>query len=566
MTSLVEDAKMAAAAPAAKPASASKELPMLSLQANLCPKNNRKKAKTWERFLFKPSSPPATENWATLLTERVHKDLFTDTIITLIDMMVPLQAATELAEKSSSFTSETAQQAVAELNKVIAYCNAELDAFGAQLTSNTILDIHALMCQLLISANLKFHSSKLNKLVTDFEAKRSGYEANFMAQTYQGSDMDAHSIYLLAREFEDNVLAECLPAAKILFSQKVVIFAQTTVRTALQASVEARLVTSTLEEQVAYVKDPAETLEQECEQRWRVYWQEIKGSLSNIYKEVADSVQKLSDWVASVVAGLKLHGSHEFFEAPPGTTTSLNDKRIVTVQLIKDLLKKSLKAEYNSVRVTLKLLPPLRQITPVGIPPCLKLPTPKGSELLELLLNRFNSVKCISNIIDFTVQLQDALSLIATRIATTCPTINELDPDHLLARAKSKAIGCTEKCPCCWRCCNVPHWRIAAVTIGEGDNRHKCTNGHQYRGMAGYSLKDSRWASLRTCCGIQDNDKLEIEGKLTSWAAFKEANTSWDFSQDTNQTSDQILNNCAWNVAQWQRIGPAICEEYHPNF
>jgi hypothetical protein len=108
----------------------------------------------------------------------------------------------------------------------------------------------------------------------------------------------------------------------------------------------------------------------------------------------------------------------------------------------------------------------------------------------------------------------------------------------------------------------VLHWKLQAVTIGEGENRHKCIGGHQYRGMAGYSLKGSKWASVRTCNDIKDTDLLEIEGKQTTWSDFKSQTTSWDFSLDTNLAQDKLTDNQAQMAALWKCIGKTLCTEY----
>lgn len=265
-----------------------------------------------------------------------------------------------------------------------------------------------------------------------------------------------------------------------------------------------------------------------------------------------------------MLSGLKRHDSHEFFSAPPGTKTdsSLHNKQIAAVLLLKDLLLKTPKVEYEPGKIPLKLTADSSRIIPAGNRPSLKLP-PGSLDLLDVLLRHFKGIQCISNIVQFAARLEEVLRSLANSIEKTLPTYAyELDTESQLATVEGRAIGCKEKCPCCLRCCDVIHRKFDGITIGEGENRHKCIGGHQYRGMAGYSLKGVKWASVRTCNDIKDTDKLEIDGKPTTWSAFKEENKSWDFSIDTSLSSEQMNSNKAWMATLWQRVGPTICKEY----
>jgi uncharacterized protein YegL len=520
----------------------------------------------WERVALKSTGDSTQEQWAILLTDRVAKDLRNAEVRQLIvDVKVPFDEVEAYTMKNnSSFTSENAQKAVAYLQTVVDYCNGELGAFGARLVGTTVLDIHALMCQLLISASLKLHSTQLNKLVAEFQAKQGDYKSNFLAQTHQGPNMDSKSIGFLARELEQTVLARCLLAAKRKYIDSLNVFEAANTRSVLQAQIEARLASQDPQVEIQYVKDPSKFLHAHFSNNRASFDSKLENDLCDMYKVVADQVEKIANWLASVGAGMTAHEG-DFFEAPSGATTiaSLSDKQTAAVLLLKDLLCKTPKMEYQPGKIVLKLLAnPIHSILATGNPPHLKLPPPDKSDLLELLLLHFGSVHRISNIVQFAFQLKTALASIAAQIANKHPKLPELDTQNCLQMIEGRAIGCTEKCPCCLRCCDMPHWRFQGVTIGEGDNRHKCNGGHQYRGMAGYSLKGSKWASIRTCSDINDSDRLEIDGKLVDWGTFKKQTPSWDFRIDTNIDTGEIANTRAKMVALWQRIGPNICKEH----
>jgi hypothetical protein len=506
-----------------------------------------------ERFTFGATVLPLQDKqWARLLAQRMIKDLFTPKIAKLIDITVPFKEASKLAQSIASFTPEETQRVVGCLKTVIDECNDELGKFGARLTKPTILAFHAVMAQLLISSNLEIHTSKLTKLVADFADMREDYEADFMAQTAL-----EQSVQLLAREFEDQISAECYAAAKKFYTEALCAFALENTRDKLQRILE---VSDDIAEQVKYVQEPVATFRALLEQNWEVHKNATMNDMHTLYEEGALSLLKLADWVCAVGSSLKQHSSSKFFETPTSTSAAQSNEQIATAHLLKDILQGLAPAtDYIIESIAFKLLPHPHTIMPARNPPNLKLALADLDPLKLLICH----LKRVSNYAKFTEQLENAIRGIAERLWKSVPMISELDPGfRLLAQYKRNALGCIETCPCCNRCCDEKHSNIVGVNIGEADNAHKCIGGHQYRGMMGYSLLHSKYASLRTCNDIKDTDKLAISGQISTWSEFKSSHPNWDFGIQLHETTEQKQSNHARMVALWQRVGEAICKEY----
>ena len=136
-------------------------------------------------------------------------------------------------------------------------------------------------------------------------------------------------------------------------------------------------------------------------------------------------------------------------------------------------------------------------------------------------------------------------------LATARHETASLEPgmkDRLLQRA----LGCRAKCPTCHRVCDDPH----EVPGGK----HRCSLGHQLRGMAGVHLEDDvRTASTKPCSRIQDFEFIVVtSGERKTWKAFKQAHPDWDFEF---YAQDDVCENEAKFFRSWSQIGRTITEE-----
>lgn len=499
-------------------------------------------------------SNSANQKWAMMLTQRLEKDFLCGKAYQLVDLSVPFKQVASCAPYKTAFTSETAQKAVAAVQRVIDHCNAELQPFGSCLTRATTLALHTLMVQLLISSDYALYSAKLSSIISEFEGNTLNFKSYFLAVTAQETDVDLCSVQFIVDQFQKSVTQEYRAVSQQIFKDKLELFEERYTRDTLQQAIEDVIMTASSEEQVKYVKNPSSVITELFNQKWKAHMKTIRSAIEGVHQQVTESVKSLADWVACIVAAVKKCCLPEYFEAPPGTPIHINrfSKRTATAMLMKALLEGSRLEENVRVGgVSLKLL---MQPEPKGTVPTA---TINFKSLMHLLSNLFSSDKAICNLQGFASSLEAALRGIPKLSCTDA----HLDPNNQLALAANRSIGCTEKCPCCFRCCDVVHWTFDTVKVGTAENRHKCTRGHQYRGMAGFSVKGTTYASLRICDDVQDTDMIEVRGRLITWKEFQQRHSSWDFSNSA-ESCEQMTNKRASMLDLWTKIGPVICAEY----
>ena len=153
----------------------------------------------------------------------------------------------------------------------------------------------------------------------------------------------------------------------------------------------------------------------------------------------------------------------------------------------------------------------------------------------------------------FLSALSRSLEVEVETLATARHDTASLEPD-MKDRLLQRALGCRAKCPTCQRVCDDPH----EVPGGK----HRCSLGHQLRGMAGVHLEDDvRTASTKPCSRIQDFEFIIVDtsGERMTWKAFKQAHPDWDFEF---YAQDDVCENEAKFFRSWSQIGRTITEEF----
>jgi energy-coupling factor transporter ATP-binding protein EcfA2 len=515
--------------------------------------------------LFNP--PPratlaAPPRWAILMIHELHKELLAspELIIKVANVALPFEIVDELKLTDGLYQPDAVQRCVAELDKIIASCDSELRVFSFALSKTTKANMHMLMLQHLITSHLRFHSKRLQETVDNFKSQEETYRDNFLQQTSNGPEMDSASVGVMGNSMRTTLLADCLSTARKEFIVQMAAFAKTTNRALLQSTYERVLLDKSTEvEKVRYVKYPSVVLSEQFQELWNNKQAEILCEANKTYETKANLLRHLTRWVGQVLAFLneaKIYDSRETFTAPHGSnlTDSHLAKGKAAVLLLMDLLAgKLVEPRYTAEKVVL-VVQKLTCVSP-KLDPVLKY-------IVSILLESLKSVIQISNLQVFVAKLETELRVITDLIAAERCAINILDDSNTLEGIKAKAIGCTEMCPCCKRCCDEDHSKHRSISVGQLENKHKCISGHQYRGMAGYALKKDKLASLKVCGFVKDFEKVEFEGKYYKWKDFKDKFPLWQFEVPTQVDNAIIQNQQNWMAKFWSYVGPSICKEY----
>jgi hypothetical protein len=515
--------------------------------------------------------PPTTEipNWANLLTQCFHAHLPIH-IPNFINASAPFEAVVCIAEKLGSvpFTSGIVEACVEKLAKITSWYNEELRVFRFALTSTTIANMHLLMVQLLLTNHLKFHSKKSQKIAKNFHEQRPLLQDYFLAQTQlQGPNMDIASVKLYGHRLTSMLLESTSHSHKRLYRERLDCFCDTVTRWKLQDKCETQLQHGGINAKVQFTKNPAKVIKDAFDKAWQAEWATIRNLVEGTSSEARNNVRKLAQWMESVNKGLQSIrdiSATGLFSVPEGTeaTEGLIKKQIAAACVFKSLLLGTLpSSNYVIGGLTLTLQAEPDSIKPTGSPP--------NQELIELLLQVVRDLTRISNLCDFALKLERELFLIAIELyeKSTNPSIRELDEGGLKAAVESKAIGCCELCPCCNRCCDETHSNYRDIEVGVGENRHKCIRGHQYQGMAGIALHsplspEKKYASLKLCSNMKEDDKIERKQKVYCWSDYKNLFPTWDLDIPPQESRIYAPEKRAWLVELWACVGPQICKEY----
>jgi hypothetical protein len=308
-----------------------------------------------------------------------------------------------------------------------------------------------------------------------------------------------------------------------------------------------------------YFSNPVSVLSAQFDNTWKKKEEAILNDVEMIYKETTAAVQDLAEWITTTHTFLvraNMSNVNQIFNAPAGVDAhlSLMAKEKAAVKLLTQLLSGELvsnKYDIEGVKLSLNSPESIHKEAPLDTLP------------LQTLLSNIKTVNKISNLQGFVSQLSTNLHTLLSGLQNKVPTVRELDYKIMLMNVRAKVIGCTELCPCCKRCCDVDHTKQSTIGVGKPGNKHACTQGHQYRGMTGFSLNNGS-ASLKVCSNIRDVEKVALDGQYYTWRDFKLKFAAWEFELPVDATEQVISDMQNKMLHTWKRIGPTLCTLYVP--
>lgn len=358
-------------------------------------------------------------------------------------------------------------------------------------------------------------------------------------------------------KFEDSLQPYCLENARGIFSSALDRFQRSATRYQTQLQFERNLASKSKDELARYIIDPAATITAQFDAEWRHEEAKVLEQAQQIYVTEGNSLQPLERWVLEVyrqIESAKFTTANDIFLAPSGlgAVEALLNKEKAVVLLYCDLLR----GKMRNTRYTVDG----QELEVVDWNVASSSDGAKNIEKLDLLVKLVASVETISDLLTFAQRLAARVSNVGNAMRRHLCTTIQLDPSNRLQLARERAAGCNQLCPCCKRCCDEEHWRIHNL-IGTGPNRHKCRLGHQYRGMAGYAFEKTKFASLKMCGDMLDDERVWFNDRYVIWSDFRAKFPSWDFhyAPYVEKGLDSTRNRMAFI---WGQVGQELCNEY----
>ncbi|CAK82859.1 unnamed protein product (macronuclear) [Paramecium tetraurelia] len=150
----------------------------------------------------------------------------------------------------------------------------------------------------------------------------------------------------------------------------------------------------------------------------------------------------------------------------------------------------------------------------------------------------------------FVLELSNQLDIHILKAKKETLSLGKFNGDKELQTIKLNMIGCRHTCPMCKRKCDQSY---------SNDHKHKCSNGHQLRGMNGVLIDDT--PSLFTCDEIDDECLIITLGteETKKWKDIRKIYDDWIFKglDEIEQQTIKEKMMKVWN----QGTGKMVCEQ-----
>ncbi|CAD8095902.1 unnamed protein product [Paramecium primaurelia] len=150
----------------------------------------------------------------------------------------------------------------------------------------------------------------------------------------------------------------------------------------------------------------------------------------------------------------------------------------------------------------------------------------------------------------FATELSKQLNIHIQKAKNESLSLEKFNSYQELQTIKLNMIGCRHTCPMCKRKCDQSY---------SNDHKHKCSNGHQLRGMNGVLIENT--PSLFTCDEMDDECLIEtLETKVRKkWKDIRKIYDDWIFKglDETDQQTIKEKMMKVWN----QGTGQMICQQ-----
>ncbi|CAF1183940.1 unnamed protein product [Adineta ricciae] len=464
------------------------------------------------------------------------------------------------------------QKIVGLINTYFNEMDLELLVFRLLLSKQTKSNIH--LCVLIVLTIFYYNEQKkhFTQQLETLEAQKSSLLNYFISMVVPDAQCDQEGAKLFATQVKNTIQTILMRNGQKIIATEVQNNQSDLSRKRIQTICDGKLLMPSITNDwlLQYIQAPTDIIVEEFQNLWNGIQQGIDQQLEKEKKQWRQTLVEFFNRIEFLLSSLANEGSSvqyidDIFEASGGTASDnlINKGQCMGLLLYTYLSGGTVQADMAYIvrrnKYTLKTK---------GSKLFEKLPSPspKLADVIKSMKGEDGStmiIASIKNLHKFLETIVGARKTLEDDYDGIFATFAVFDKDQIYNKLLDKARGCTSKCPCCDRPCDVDHSLIKS-NPGDEDNRHACQTGHQLRAMAGTKFEVSNEASLSQCEQMEDGKPIIVRGTKKTWLEFKKDHPQWDFGNAINPDDLNKLRSKFLHV--WGKIGKCLCQQYGMKF
>ncbi|CAF1401568.1 unnamed protein product [Rotaria sordida] len=466
------------------------------------------------------------------------------------------------------------QKIVGLINTIINEINLELLVFKLTLSKQTKSNIHTFILILLTIYYYDEQKHHFQQQILTLNKEKPSLLTYFISMVVPDAQCDNEGAELFANKVKNAIQSGLMRDAQIIIA-RIIETQHNLNRKQVQIICDGKLHAAADDDDwlFRYIDAPTDIIIEE----FQILWKEVEKTINqqlekekNQWKNILiEFFNRIEFMFSSLVnEGSSVHYIDDIFRASGGIAAdNLTNKGQCMVLLLYAYLSGNKIQPGTSYTVFNENY----TLNAKGLKLFDKLPSPSlqlaslinGMKDIDNSNNNRATVASIKNLHVFLQSIIDAEKTIEDTYDATPATFEAYDKDQIYNKLLDKVRGCTSKCPCCQRPCDVDHTLIKS-NAGDEDNRHCCQTGHQLRAMAGVKFEISNEASLFQCEQMTDDRPIVVRGTKKKWSEFKNDYPDWDFGNSI--TPDELFKLRGKFLNVWSRIGELLCGKYGMEF
>eukprot|EP01017_Pseudomicrothorax_dubius_P041951 TRINITY_DN6780_c0_g3_i4.p1 TRINITY_DN6780_c0_g3~~TRINITY_DN6780_c0_g3_i4.p1 ORF type:complete len:1099 (-),score=113.84 TRINITY_DN6780_c0_g3_i4:2343-5639(-) len=439
-------------------------------------------------------------------------------------------------------------------------CNAELAFFGHCLSDLTRDILHIRIMSILfedVQTNLNLQRKDL---ITQLN-KIAPVQKSIFTSLLNGSSTDEDVANDFTNAYASILKDHIRPAVQKEFETEITNILMNTNRNEMIKKLEETLENLTEDEMYQFFMNGNQFVNKKFDEKWakdrELLEKKINSSLQTGVKYFTSLID-CADEALKRLKDMNLDGyeSYFLFNSSPSKAKSSKSPTVLSLphekagfQYLFDLILKAqtantLQVDNWTITATFKTFS-LRTLL-----------SPENQNFITQAREKVN-LKCIKNLQVFLEKICQNLEKKKSEFISQKFTMDDLDRDvNLISKLIQKGHGCSEKCPCCNKVCDIEH--------DEQEGLHSCVTGHNLHALAGFTYKKTDQPLIdfaentRTFKG-EDGLFAKPDGNLETWEDFCQHYPQWNWKMkitDEKKKRQERINRC------WLRIGPRVCANY----
>jgi uncharacterized protein YegL/GTPase SAR1 family protein len=471
--------------------------------------------------------------------------------------------------ESRQIDTDLIQRITGSLHTLIKDINLELGPFNLVLSRHVKAVLHSCTILLLTKSYYNEQEIHFQQTLTKLTKGKQEMCNYFVSMVVPNVSYDAISASSLAKQLKNRIYQDLAIEVQQIIKTEVQKISLLN-RQWVQERCDGMLTTAENPWLHNYIENPNKVIEDYFASMWKTAHNQINQSLIDQKTHYIETLKDFFLCIKWMLSAIKGEGAaaifvDSIFQSDTGAILSVNEnlknkKRCMTKILYAYLSGKTIPNQVSAYGATYTLKPEgydvfdrLAKHSP---------PSAKLIAITKVMSPIYDSIS-IGNLTAFLETLLNEKDQIIKFFLQFSSDFNTFDKEDTYKRLLDKVRGCSAKCPCCRRPCDIDHTLIKSIP-GSEDNQHCCTLGHALRAMNGYRYEITDEASLIMCEHIKPDQVIVIGPTRKRWSEFKKDHSDWNF--DPIMTVDQLNHLHGKFLWVWGKIGPELCEKYGMKF